>query len=86
MKRPPGYQLHDNLCFPEPIDKNSPEAAMSQGIGGSRGDLPASALETSNNPPYDHPECPPTEHWDFSREQCMPNESHGSGGTDGTGF
>jgi hypothetical protein len=208
-KCPPGYQLHDNLCFPQPIDKNSPEAAMRQGIGGStntrvstegvnppnqfgagnigslppsafetnpancpegthsdggkcfdnrqplstgdcapgwhlvsdtgtttqnthceqniptRGSLPPSTLETSNNPAFStcfgethsnsdtgncddnteplptggcvsgyiqgengrcHLECGPYRHWDSSAGRCLDNTSHGSGGTDGTGF
>jgi hypothetical protein len=43
-KCPPGYHLQGNWCYPDPITKNSPEAATRQGVGSS------TDTETTSNP------------------------------------
>jgi hypothetical protein len=88
-KCPPGYHLQDNWCYPDPITKNSPEAATRQGIAGSTntlspseganpanqfGSLPPSALETNTA------NCPAGSHSDAPRGTCFPNSQPLSAG------
>jgi hypothetical protein len=93
-KCPPGYHLQDNnWCYPDPITKNSPEAAMRQGIAGSTNTLaPTEGANPPNQfgvgnvgslPPSaleNNANCPAGSHSDAPRGTCFPNSQPLSAG------
>jgi hypothetical protein len=92
-KCPPGYHLQGNWCYPDPITKNSPEAATRQGIAGSTNTL---APTEGANPPNQfgagnvdslpssaletNANCPAGSHSDAPRGACFPNSQPLSAG------
>jgi hypothetical protein len=89
-KCPPGYHLQDNWCYPDPITKNSPEAAIRQGIGGSTNTLAPStppnqfgAGNVGSLPPSaleTNANCPAGSHSDVPTGTCFPNSQPLSAG------
>jgi hypothetical protein len=92
-KCPPGYHLQAKWCYPDPITKNSPEAAMRQGIAGSTNTL---APSEGANPPNQfgagnvdslppsaletNANCPAGSHSDAPSGTCFPNSQPLSAG------